>query len=174
MRVFIFLFMIPGLAIAQAKVESKAYNWAERSTVQDENRTRRQYLDGATDLLGNLEIHTSTVQGGEAPHPPHTHEDQEELVIIKEGTLTATVGKNSRVLGPGSVVYVLPGEEHGFVNAGNVPCTYFIIKLNYPAYNGPMINYLHRLIINPTLLLLLIPAFYYQKTVAKKVPDSAD
>jgi exosortase F-associated protein len=40
---------------------------------------------------------------------------------------------------------------------------YFIVKLNYPSYNGPLINYLHRLILNPTLLLLLIPAFYFQK-----------
>lgn len=42
---------------------------------------------------------------------------------------------------------------------------YFILKLNFPGYNGPMINYLHRLILNPTLLLLLIPAFYYQRTM---------
>jgi exosortase F-associated protein len=40
---------------------------------------------------------------------------------------------------------------------------YFVFKLYYPSYNGPMINYLHRLILNPTLLLLLIPAFYYQR-----------
>lgn len=40
---------------------------------------------------------------------------------------------------------------------------YFIIKLNYPSYNGPLISFLHRLILNPTLLLLLIPAFYYQR-----------
>jgi exosortase F-associated protein len=40
---------------------------------------------------------------------------------------------------------------------------YFILKVYFPGYNGPMISYLHRLILNPTLLLLLIPAFYYQK-----------
>ena len=45
---------------------------------------------------------------------------------------------------------------------------YFILKLNFPTYNGAMINYLHRLILNPTLLLLLIPAFYYQRTMARK------
>src|SRR5688572_17368357 len=38
---------------------------------------------------------------------------------------------------------------------------YFVIKIYHPSYNGPMINYLHRLIMNPTLLLLLLPAFYY-------------
>jgi exosortase F-associated protein len=40
---------------------------------------------------------------------------------------------------------------------------YFILKLYLPTYNGPMISFLHRLILNPTLLMLLIPAFYYQK-----------
>ncbi len=40
---------------------------------------------------------------------------------------------------------------------------YFILKVYLPTYNGPMISFLHRLILNPTLLLLLIPAFYYQR-----------
>jgi len=40
---------------------------------------------------------------------------------------------------------------------------YFILKIYFPGYNGPMISFLHRLVLNPTLLMLLIPAFYYQK-----------
>jgi len=40
---------------------------------------------------------------------------------------------------------------------------YFILKYYYTSYNGPLISFMHRLILNPTLLLLLIPAFYYQK-----------
>ena len=40
---------------------------------------------------------------------------------------------------------------------------YFVLKFHYPKYNGPLISFLHRLILNPTLLLLLIPAFYYQR-----------
>ncbi|MBL7858452.1 MAG: exosortase F system-associated protein [Cyclobacteriaceae bacterium] len=39
---------------------------------------------------------------------------------------------------------------------------YFILKLYFPGYNGPMISFLHRLILNPIVLLLLIPAFYAQ------------
>lgn len=39
---------------------------------------------------------------------------------------------------------------------------YFVLKYWYPSYNGPFLSFLHRLILNPTLLLLLIPAFYYQ------------
>src|SRR5688572_22918556 len=42
---------------------------------------------------------------------------------------------------------------------------YFILKVYYPSYNGPLISFLHRLILNPTLLMLLIPAFYYQRSL---------
>lgn len=45
---------------------------------------------------------------------------------------------------------------------------YFILKVYYPAYNGPLISFLHRLIINPVLLILLIPAFYHQEYLALK------
>ena len=40
---------------------------------------------------------------------------------------------------------------------------YFVLKICFPSYNGPLISFLHRLIVNPTLLMLLIPAFYYQR-----------
>jgi len=45
---------------------------------------------------------------------------------------------------------------------------YFIAKLYYPSYNGPLINFIHRIILNPLLILLLIPAFYYQKKIAAR------
>lgn len=45
---------------------------------------------------------------------------------------------------------------------------YFILKIYFPAYNGPLISFLHRLILNPTLLMLLIPAFYYQRQVERR------
>lgn len=41
---------------------------------------------------------------------------------------------------------------------------YFTLKFYFPSYNGPLISFLHRLVLNPTLLLLLIPAFYYQRS----------
>lgn len=45
---------------------------------------------------------------------------------------------------------------------------YFVLKYYFPGYNGPMISFLHRLVLNPTLLLLLIPAFYYQRLQLRK------
>lgn len=42
-------------------------------------------------------------------------------------------------------------------------CPYFILRIYWPEYNGPMLSFLHRIIINPTLMLLLIPAMLHQK-----------
>lgn len=44
---------------------------------------------------------------------------------------------------------------------------YFILKVGFGYGDGPLISFLHRLILNPTLLLLLIPAFLFQS----RVPD---
>ena len=43
---------------------------------------------------------------------------------------------------------------------------YLVLKYHMPGYNGPLINFLHRLVLNPLLMLLLIPAFWYQKQVS--------
>lgn len=42
---------------------------------------------------------------------------------------------------------------------------YLLIKTKYPHYNGPLISFLHRLVVNPLLLLILIPAFFYQRRI---------
>jgi exosortase F-associated protein len=39
---------------------------------------------------------------------------------------------------------------------------YFILKLYFHADNGPLVSFLHRLVLNPTLMMLLIPAFWLQ------------
>ena len=44
----------------------------------------------------------------------------------------------------------------------------YLLLVNYfPEYNGPLYSHLHRLIMNPILLLLLIPVLLYQKTTLR-------
>lgn len=37
---------------------------------------------------------------------------------------------------------------------------YFILKLYFNLGNGPLVSFLHRIVLNPILMLLLIPAFF--------------
>jgi exosortase F-associated protein len=48
---------------------------------------------------------------------------------------------------------------------------YFVLKLYYQTGNGPLVSFLHRLVLNPTLMLLLIPAFWLQERSAKASND---
>jgi (S)-ureidoglycine aminohydrolase len=107
---------------------ARVCHWDSLATAKDSSRDRKEILDGRTPDLEILEIHASTLDPGMAPHPPHSHADMEELLIVKEGRLKATIHGRTTILGPGSVAMALPGDEHGFVNAGNTRATYYVLK----------------------------------------------
>ena len=114
---------------------AKVYVWSKLEPVKEDTRLRRQVLDGSTTSLSNFEVHASTLEPGKAPHPPHTHDDQDELMIVKEGTVKITINGVSKILGPGSIAFAMPKDEHGIENAGNTRATYYILK-----YRGKMPN----------------------------------
>ena len=132
MRPTILLFTILGSSTLMAQIQpvpSQVYNWNRLEVIREETRDRRQMIDGSTNDLTSLEIHTSTLEPGKAPHASHTHTDVEELIIVKEGKLKATIKDETKILGPGSIALAVPGEEHGFFNGGDTKTTYYIIKL---------------------------------------------
>ncbi|WP_416864173.1 MAG: cupin domain-containing protein [Imperialibacter sp.] len=111
----------------ETKLTSKVYTWDELPVETGKNGERRQIAEGSTDHLKYLELHTTSVGAGLAFHAPHSHDD-EELVIIKEGQVKVTVGDQSKVMGPGSIALIQAGEQHGMTNAGTTPATYYIMR----------------------------------------------
>ena len=107
---------------------STIYHWDKLEQKKEDTRIRRQVLQGKTFALSNFEIHASTLEPGKAPHPPHVHDDYEELIIVKEGQMKITIAEQTKILGPGSIAFAMPGDEHGIENAGNSQATYFILK----------------------------------------------
>jgi (S)-ureidoglycine aminohydrolase len=115
--------------IGQAdSVKSWVYSWKNLKPVKEETRERSQVFQGSTHSLQDLEIHVTTIQPGKSPHPPHKHDDSEELIIVKSGRLTITINDKTEELGPGSVAMAMPGDMHGFNNAGESAATYYVIK----------------------------------------------
>jgi quercetin dioxygenase-like cupin family protein len=85
----------------------------------------------ATATLDELEMHVTHLPAGQAPHPPHTH-PEEEVVIIKEGTLDAMQSGKTTRLGPGSIIFQASGQLHGVRNVGQTPATYYVIRWASP------------------------------------------
>ena len=88
---------------------------------------KRQFLDSPTETLDNLEMHVTTLNPGEYAHQPHQH-PEEELTIVKEGTVEALVNGELKRVGPGSVIFQAPNRLHGIQNVGTPRATYHVLK----------------------------------------------
>jgi len=130
-KIFLFLFIINASTSIGQKNDSllsAVYHWKMLEPIKEDTRVRRQVLEGKTFALSYFEIHASTLEPGKAPHPPHVHDDLEELIIVKEGQVKITIAGKSKILGPGSIAFAMPGDEHGIENAGNTEANYYILK----------------------------------------------
>jgi len=90
---------------AQKQVQrSTVFDWTKLEAKTTQTGTRRDVMRAPTPTLDELEIHITTLNVGQVSHPPHQHVE-EELLIVREGTVeTLQNGKASR-LGPGSIIF---------------------------------------------------------------------
>lgn len=110
-------------------LRSQVFDWLKLTAQPTKNGERRAIFNSPTITCANLSCHATTVaKAQEAAHGPHRHVD-EEVVVVKEGTLEATFGGRAHVGGPGSVFFFASNDEHGLRNAGDTPVTYYVIRV---------------------------------------------
>ena len=113
--------------MAQLKpVGSGAFHWADFPVKKDGQREGRKIAEGTSPEFEYLEIHATTQEKGAAPRPSHAQTDKEELLIVREGKMKATIGNKSAVIGAGGVILVPPQEEQVYENVGDGPLTYYV------------------------------------------------
>jgi mannose-6-phosphate isomerase-like protein (cupin superfamily) len=116
------------LSAQKASLPSQAFRFEDLHAETRSGNEFRPILKGVTHDGCPLEVHETRLAPGAMPHPAHRHR-QEEMFLIREGTVEATISGRSTRLGPGSVVFIASNEEHGIRNAGTVPAQYFVIGL---------------------------------------------
>jgi len=109
-------------------IGSSIFDWTKLEAKPTKVGEVRAVCDGPTATLANLECHITTIRAGEAPHPPHHHPD-EEILLVKEGTLDVTINGKTQRAGPGTIVLVSSNDEHGWRNAGDTAATYYVMRL---------------------------------------------
>lgn len=119
------------------KLKSQVFEWTKLAAQPTKNGERRPIFNSPTVTCQNLSCHATTVaKAQEAAHGPHRHID-EEVVVVKEGTLEATFNGAAHRGGPGSVFFFASNEEHGLRNAGDTPVTYYVIRVTTEATPKP-------------------------------------
>jgi quercetin dioxygenase-like cupin family protein len=103
------------------------YDWNAMKVEKTDVGELRSLVRQPTATLKELEMHITTLNPGIASHPPHKHPN-EEIVILRVGTVEVLSAGAWKRIGPGSIVFNASNSEHALRNVGDVPATYFVIN----------------------------------------------
>ncbi len=121
----------PATSPDQPKLKSGIYDWEKMQPTTVSNGVRRLLFDGPTTTLDKINCHITTLNPGQQSGEPRLHV-QEEVVIVKEGSVEATYDGHSETVGPGSVIFFASGATTQLRNPGKVPATYTVIYYYTP------------------------------------------
>ncbi|MGP0068042.1 MAG: cupin domain-containing protein [Isosphaeraceae bacterium] len=85
------------------------------------------YLAGDTPASTKFVTGRFVLEAGKSPHAPHTHAE-EEVMIIESGHGEIFCDGKTTKIGPGSVMYTTPNVSHGITNTGNEPIVFYYVK----------------------------------------------
>jgi XRE family transcriptional regulator, regulator of sulfur utilization len=115
---------------------SSVFDWNKIEAKPTKTGATRKFFQAPTPTMDELECHVTSLNPGQVPHAPHKHLD-EELVIVKEGTVEALVNNEKSVVGAGSIIFLSSNQEHGLRNAGDTPASYFVVRMKWPGMLRP-------------------------------------
>lgn len=116
---------------ATPKLASQIHDWDTMTATPTANGVRRALFDGPTATLDKLHCHITTLNPGQNSGEPRRHL-QEEVIIVKEGSVEATVDGHTQVAGPGSVFFFAANAVTRLRNAGDTPATYHVVYFYTP------------------------------------------
>ena len=116
-----------ALAAQTPVLHSTVFNWNSMVEKPTPQGSIRSVFRGPTATLDELEMHVTTLNPGQASHPPHKHPN-EEVIILREGTVETLSNGQWVKAGPGSIIFEASNELHATRNAGTIPATYTVIS----------------------------------------------
>ena len=122
---------LASVAIAQAPKPAllgpSVWTWEEMKPHATDVGTYAQITRTPTATLDELEMHVTTLKPGTSSHAPHTHPN-EELVILREGQVEVLSGGVWKTVGPGGVVFNASNSPHALRNVGTTNAVYHVIN----------------------------------------------
>jgi (S)-ureidoglycine aminohydrolase len=89
----------------------------------------RQLFDRPTVHLSRFDIHITTLNPRLSSHAPHTHRN-EEIILMLEGEGEMVHGSERRRIVAGGAAWVGSMVPHNITNTGDRPAVYYAIQWN--------------------------------------------
>lgn len=118
------------VALAQSDkksvMTSTAIEWNSVEAKTNATGCSKKFFEGPTATLEVLECHASTLNPGAANHEI-LRRPNDEVIIVKEGTIEAFVDDKWVRVGPGSAIFNAANALQSMRNVGDGPATYHVI-----------------------------------------------
>lgn len=113
-------------SVTKPVMTSTAIEWNSVEAKANANGSGRMFWNGPTPTLDLLDCHATTLRPGASNHEILKRPD-DEVIIIKEGTIEAYVGDKWVRVGPGSVIFNAANVDQSMRNVGDGPATYHVV-----------------------------------------------
>lgn len=108
---------LPNVVIDAAKVKTQKAPFGELKI----------FFDGPTEQLKVMTAGSLLLYAGQTPHPPHTH-PEEEFMVVTEGSGEIFIDGKTVKVAAGSMMYCAANKSHGIVNTGKKPLLFYFYK----------------------------------------------
>lgn len=102
-------------------------DWNELATTNTDKGYRRDFFNRPTSQLAQFEMHTTALNAGEESHAPHSHV-QEEIILILRGNVEMYIDGDRYTASAGDIVFLSSRVPHNLTNTGEEQCEYFAFQ----------------------------------------------
>lgn len=125
----IFTLLLPVIAYCQeAVVQSKKYSWKQPSKKSDQNIFSAVLFQGSVYDMEYMQMSANAILPAKEKTSLKVPGNEEQLLIVKSGTLTIGIKDSAWSIGGGSIALLMPGEKYEVRNAAKDSCTYYLMK----------------------------------------------
>lgn len=117
--------LLSTFGYSQSQIKAGVYSADGKKTASNGKHT---ILAGETRFFHMYELSSITLPEKKKELPSLTITDHEQVVIVNEGELKVSIGKENKILIRGGVAHILPGDMFSFENGGKTPVTFYLMK----------------------------------------------
>ena len=116
-----------GAGAAEAVVKDDVLEQGAAELARMPFGDHRVYFRGETDEVRLFECGSLELKPGMSPHPPHTH-PEEEILIVAEGSGEIFLNGKTIAAPAGTIQYCKGNVSHGIENTGGEPLLFYYAK----------------------------------------------
>lgn len=114
-------------AVSTDNANSLLVDWNDTVAVKIEKGERRYLIQQRTAMMDEFRMHVTTLNEGMTSHLPHTHID-EEILLIRNGEVEEHIDGELHEVEAGSLIFLRSMVPHGIRNIGQGQSDYYAFR----------------------------------------------